>query len=271
MLARLVPDRIPILNIVRVLTRLQRAIPRPVGPIATPAADFALERGIEQQVGPHLHRLFLAHMLGVIGDAGGAVIIGHSRQPVGRDLAEGFDHGGHDIGEVWNIRLVQHHVIAIIDPALVPCNARAMQDVVAIGVAGGLDLGQNLVFAAECGIDHLVAGGGLIGVKGVLAQRLRDDTAPAFEMQFGAHGAGLCGHGGHDPARKPCGQTRRAQKAKECPAIHIAIAHRLAQAGVARHAVNFLGHWSSPMLFLIILCGVKNTGPARPPIAEGPR
>ncbi len=112
----------------------------------------------------------------------------------------------------------------------------------AIGIARGLDLGQNLVLAAEGGIDHLVAGRFLIGREGVFAQCFGDGTAPAFEIQLGAHGARLPCHGGHDPAGQPGCDAGRTEKAKERPAVDIAVAHSFAQALIARRVVNFLGH-----------------------------
>ena len=105
------------------LVGLQRAIPCAVGPIAAPATDLSFERGVEQQVGTELFGLLWRHIFGVIGDTCCAVVVGHSREAIWGDFAEGVCHCCHDIGHVRNIGFVELCVHIVVDPTLIPADA----------------------------------------------------------------------------------------------------------------------------------------------------
>ena len=104
-----------------------------------------------------------------------------------------------------------------------------MQNVVAIGAAGSLDLGQHFVFAAEGRIDNLVAGSLFVGHECILAQSLADHSAPTFEIELLAGGHRRRTHGRHETARNTGRNTGATEQLHEFAAIDIAVAGGFAQ------------------------------------------
>jgi hypothetical protein len=85
--------------------------------------------------------------LGIIGDAGGAIVVGGAGQ-LRRDLAEWFDHCRHDELEIGNVGFVDLGEEAAIGIALVNSTPERVDDLVVAG-ARGLDLGDDLALIAE--------------------------------------------------------------------------------------------------------------------------
>ena len=194
---------------------------------------------LQQQIGAQCLGFFLGDMLGVVGDAGGAVIVRHGGQAVRRDRPERLDDGVHHVDHVRDVGLVQLAAIAVVDPALVPAHAGGMQHVVAGDGAGRLDLGQHFGLAAESGIDDLVAALRRIGIEGVLAQGLADDTAPALEIDVCSGGHGMPAETGHGSAGNTGGDAGITEQRHEGTAVHVAVAHALAQAFVTLRRTDF--------------------------------
>ena len=85
--AHLIPQRVHVLNVVRVLTGPQRSEPDLLAPVGV-AANLAFPLRVDQHLRAHLVCIVVGDVLAVPGEAGGAVVVGRCRQPLGSDLAE---------------------------------------------------------------------------------------------------------------------------------------------------------------------------------------
>jgi hypothetical protein len=149
-------------------------------PSQLPSLPFKLL--VPQQGCTELFGLFLADMLGVVGDAGLTQIIGNGREGALGDLAQRFDHGCHDIFEIGDFGFIQHRRKAQFRIAGIVENGAQMGDVefAARGI-GGLDPRQVGVHVTEFTIDDLDARGFGKGLEGVFPKSLGNRAAPAIE------------------------------------------------------------------------------------------
>ncbi len=229
MCAKVLPNGVDILDVVRVLACRQRAIPDAGAPVA-PAADFALVLGVGQDLGTLLLHLVLADVLRVVREAGGAVVVGRGRELAVGDLAEGLLQRGHHQVQVRDVRLVELRAVAEIDVALVVEQAARVEDV-ELSRLGGLDPRQVLIAAGERAVDDLDPGLLLVGIEGMLAERLGDDATPAVEadrIRLGGHR--LAGQRAHGCAGHAGGDASGAEEREEGAPVEIAVAIALEKA-----------------------------------------
>ncbi len=228
-----VPHGVHVLNVVRVLPGLQRGHPDPGAPVA-PAADLALVGLVDQQARPLLLRLLVRDDVPVVGDAGGAVVVGHRRQLAVGVVRQDINQLRNDVLEVRDILAVEFAVVAEVGVARVVEDARQVRDVVLARLAR-LDAAEVLVGAAEGAVDDGDAGLLLERVERQLAEGLRDDAAPAVEPHL-QHllRAGVL----RERRLHAVGQTRGAKQAQEAAPLQVAVQVALAEAFVAFRIVH---------------------------------
>jgi hypothetical protein len=262
------PGSVRVFDVVGILAGLQCRVPHPGAPVA-PAADLALVLLVDEDLCALLLHFLVGDELAIIGKPRGAIVIGCRTQAVGRDRLEGVHQRRHDIGHVRNVGDIEFACEVETRVAGVIENPGKMGDVVFAGLAGAHQR-EILVAAREGPVDNLHAGLFRIGIKGVFAERFRDNSAPAVEADLG-----------HVALRErlpgkrhlqAIGSAGGAKQAKEVSAADITVLEPLAQSFIASCIVHLVLHlwfrfsWRFTHRFLLQVSGQspRRSAAARP-------